>query len=70
MSTALEQHFTVSELSARWNVSMPTVRRWFQDRPDVLQFGVSHRAKKRGYMSIRIPESVAERVYLEQRKAK
>ena len=68
MSEALEQHFTAAELAKRWHVSTPTIRRWFQDRSDVIQFGTQHRAKKRGYVSIRIPASVAERVYLEMRK--
>jgi hypothetical protein len=69
MSTATEQHFTPEELAKRWHVDAGTVRRWFRDRPDVIRFGTEHRAKKRGHVSLRIPESVAELVYVSMRKA-
>ena len=66
MSTALEQHFTLPELANRWNVDYKTVQRWFENRSDVLKFGAGHRPTKRRHISIRIPASVAEKVYRER----
>ncbi len=70
MSTALEQHYTIPELAALWHLDYKTVQRWFEDREDVLRFGNEHRPKKRRHVSIRIPASVAEKVYREQRPKK
>ena len=67
MSTALEKHFTIPELAKLWHLDYKTVQRWFEDREDVLKFGREHRASKRRHVSIRIPASVAEQVYREQR---
>jgi hypothetical protein len=67
MSTAMEQHFTIPELAALWSLDPNTVRRWFENRDDVLKFGHEHRARKRRHVSIRIPASVAEKVYSEKR---
>ncbi len=65
MSLALEQHFTLPELAKRWNVDYKTVQRWFENRDDVLRFGTGHRPMKRRHVSIRVPVSVAEKVYRE-----
>jgi hypothetical protein len=66
MSNALEQHFTLPELAERWHVDYKTVQRWFEGRDDVLRFGHEHRPMKRRHVSIRVPASVAEKVYLER----
>jgi hypothetical protein len=66
MTRALEQHFTLPELAQRWHLDYKTVQRWFENRDDVLRFGHEHRPKKRRHVSIRVPASVAEKVYLER----
>jgi hypothetical protein len=62
-SAMLEKHFSVHELAALWGFSRGVVRRWFMDEPGVLREGSSFRRGKRGYVTLRIPRSVAERVY-------
>lgn len=63
--TALEQHFTCKELAKTWGVSANTVREWVEHREDVLRFGSEHRSRKRRYVSIRVPESVAVKIHAE-----
>ncbi len=65
---AFERHFSVKELAGIWGLDESTVRRLFQDVPGVLKIGKTGRRGKRGYMSLRIPESVARRFH-EQRCA-
>jgi hypothetical protein len=59
-----ERHFAVEELANLWSVSSDTVRRLFEGEPGVLVLastrGLGH---KRRYRTLRIPESVAARVY-------
>ncbi len=66
MSLALEQHFTLPELAKRWHVDYKTVQRWFENREDVLKFGIGHRPMRRRHISIRVPASAAEKVYRER----
>jgi hypothetical protein len=63
-----ERHYSVNELSVMWNLSKQTVRRLFQDEPGVLRISEEEAHHKRGYVTLRIPESVARRVH--QRLAK
>jgi hypothetical protein len=59
-----ERHYTVTEIAAIWNLSKDTVRRLFQNEPGVLVLGdTSPRRRKRLYKTLRIPESVAQRVH-------
>jgi hypothetical protein len=62
-SLAAEQHYTPNELASLWQVDPKTVRRMFQDEPGVLRFGSQESRYKRGYISMRIPASVAARVH-------
>lgn len=57
-----ERHFSPEELGKLWGYSRDTMIRWFRDEPGVLVHSTPSR-KKRAYETIRIPESVAERVY-------
>jgi hypothetical protein len=61
----LEVHYTLRELSQSWQVSMRSLRPHFTDEPGVVKFGVPGltRGRKRPYVSLRIPASVAQRVY-------
>jgi hypothetical protein len=62
--TALENHFTPQELAELWKFDESTIRRMFIDEPGVLKYGKqSRRDGRRNYVTLRIPESVARRVY-------
>jgi hypothetical protein len=58
------KHFRVRELAESWELSDDTVRKVFEAEPGVLHIGSEHSTgHKRRYCSLRIPASVAERVY-------
>ena len=57
-----EPHYTVYELAEIWRVSPDSIRRRFHDEEGVIHLGNPNR-KRRIYDPIRIPRSVAERVY-------
>jgi len=61
----MERHYTAVELAKAWHMSERLVREWFINEPGVIKFGVGKLTKnrKRTYVSLRIPESVARRVY-------
>jgi len=58
----IEKHYTPAEIADRIGVSDDTVRRMFEQEPGVLVIGAKGNAKGRRYRTIRIPESVADRV--------
>ena len=62
---ALERHFTPKELGKLWGFSEDKIREMFREVPGVLKVGHTFRRSKNGYLSIRIPESVAVRVHQE-----
>ena len=62
-SRIFERHFSVAELAAAWGLSADTVRRMFENEPDVLIFESAERCSSRRRRTLRIPQSVAERVY-------
>ncbi len=62
-SRLFERHFSPAELAAAWNLSEDTVRRLFEREPEVLIFENPERESARRRRTLRIPESVAERVY-------
>jgi hypothetical protein len=64
----LERHYTLSELSKAWHVSRATLYVWFANEPDVIRYGSAklRKGKTRTHLSLRIPESVARRVYLQR----
>ena len=66
LSPALERHFTPKELAELWGFNENTIRRLFIDEPGVLKYGAPCRRGKRQYISLRIPQSVAERVHRER----
>ena len=66
MAAALERHYTADEVAAMWRLDATTVRKIFRDEPGVLKIGEQHRRAKRGYVTLRIPESVVRRFH-EQR---
>jgi hypothetical protein len=59
-----EHHFTPQELAELWNVSVQTIREIFQREEGVLKIGREGTRSRRRYKTLRIPESVAERVQM------
>jgi hypothetical protein len=58
-----ETHYTPAELAEMWGVSTETVRVLFREEPGVLKIGPDGTRFRRGYKTLRIPYSVAERVH-------
>lgn len=61
----LEKHFTMAELAKAWHMDPKTIRKWFADEPGVLRFGSDKlkKGRQRTNVNLRVPESVALRVY-------
>lgn len=72
---ATEKHFTPHQVAERWGLSPSKVRRIFVNEPGVVLIGEPSRRVgrilKRGYWTMRIPESVVARLHrrLTSRKA-
>jgi hypothetical protein len=63
ITAVFDRHYKPTELAKLWGFHADKIRDWFEDEPGVL---VEHRPEqmhKRGYKSMRIPASVAVRVY-------
>jgi hypothetical protein len=58
-----ERHFAPQELADLWNVSVQTIREIFEREEGVLKIGRDGSRTRRRYKTLRIPESVAERVH-------
>jgi hypothetical protein len=58
-----ERHFSPKELAALWNVSNATIMNIFRREPGVLLLHPPRRRGVRTKITMRIPESVVERVY-------
>ena len=61
--SATEIHFSPAELAKLWGVSTETVRTIFREEPGVLKIGKPGTRFRRGYFTLRIPKTVAERVH-------
>ena len=66
---SLERHFSVGELANLWDLSEQTIRRMFAGEPGVIEWGHTESRFKRGYITMRIPESVVQRVHCRLRSA-
>jgi hypothetical protein len=62
----VDPHYPPSFYAHLWGLSESTVLRWFQDRDDVLKVSVPGKNGKRTRVEIRIPFSVAMKVYHER----
>jgi hypothetical protein len=62
----LEKHYTVGELAEAWGLVEDTIRPWFIDVPGVLKIEHKLRKGKRGYLVMRVPESIARKIYRER----
>jgi hypothetical protein len=58
-----ELHYSGSELAELWGLSSDTIRRLFEDEPGVVTIGERNPRRKRRYVTLRIPQSVAARVH-------
>ncbi len=65
---ALERHYSIQEIAKMWSMSPASVRRMFADVAGVLRVGSEERRFKRGYVTLRIPESVLQKFHAEHRK--
>lgn len=57
-----ERHFTVPELASMWRLSREFVRQVVQHEPGVTEW-VRQQPGRRRYRVLRVPQSVAERLY-------
>jgi hypothetical protein len=57
-----ERHFTIRELSKLWSLSPEFVRQIIKNEPGVTEW-VRQQPGKRRYRVLRVPRSVAERLY-------
>lgn len=60
-----ERHYTIAEIAELWSLSRDSVTRLFEKEPGVLALGTKKPRGKRRYLTLRISESVLERVYRE-----
>lgn len=58
-----ERHYAVVEIAELWNLSRDVVRKIFENEPGVMVLGSDGSRRKRGYRTLRVPESVLERVH-------
>jgi hypothetical protein len=58
-----ERHYAVAEVGELWNLSADVVRKLFEREPGVFVLGDHGSRTKRGYTTLRIPQSVVERVH-------
>ena len=65
---ALERHYSVNEIAKSWGLSGNTIRRMFENEPGVIEWGSAESRFARGYRTLRIPESVMQRVHRRLRK--
>jgi len=63
LALGLERHYSVAEIAEMWGLSEKTVRRMFEEEDGVLKWGAPETRRKRGYITLRIPESVLLRVH-------
>ncbi len=63
MPAAVERHYTPAEVAELWNLDVETIRRIFQHEHGIVVLQSPVNKHKRPYKTIRIPQSVLERVH-------
>lgn len=58
-----ERHYTPTELAIEWHLSVSTIRRWCNEHGGVIMIDRPEVMNKRGYRTIRIPETIAKEIY-------
>lgn len=59
----VERHFTAGEVAELWHLNVETVRRLFEHEPSVIVLQAPIGNGKRTYRTLRIPQSVLDRVH-------
>jgi len=59
----VERHYTPSEVAGLWQLNVETIRRLFHDEPGVMVLQAPAKKGRRPYKTIRIPQSVLERIH-------
>ena len=62
-TNSFEQHYKPEQLAKLWSLSATTIRRMFEKEPGVFVVDRPEKMHKRAYKTVRIPHSVALRVY-------
>jgi transcriptional regulator GlxA family with amidase domain len=62
-TAATERHLTVDEIATNWGLSRDTIRRLFMPEDGVMKIVRPGTRCKRTHTTLRIPESVMERVH-------
>jgi len=62
-SVHIERHYAVTEIAEMWNLSVDKVRELFENEPGVLVLGERSPRHKRRHVTLRIPQTVLERVH-------
>ena len=62
----IDPHFSAQFYAELWGISQSTVIRWFQDMDGVLKLAKTSKNSKRTRVELRIPFSLAMRVYRER----
>lgn len=60
---AEERHYAPSEVAELWHLNVETIRGIFQNESGILVLHAPTQKGKRSYKTIRIPQSVLERVH-------
>ena len=63
----LEPHYSVQQVARLWGLGVDKVRELFCDELGVIGVGQPETRFKRGYITLRIPESVVRRVHTKLR---
>lgn len=58
-----ERHFSPQQLGNDWGLDVESIRNIFRNEPGVIKLGEKNPKHKRAYITLRIPESVAQRVH-------
>jgi len=66
---ASEKHYSVIEIAKLWALSEKTVRKIFEREPGVIHWCTEEKLHKRGYRTLRVPETVFYRVHRKLRRA-
>jgi len=61
--SALERHYTISEIAAAWNYSPKTVRNLFAQMEGVVRISNPSGRRKRPYVTLRVPASLLEQTH-------
>jgi len=61
----LEKHYSAKQIAEAWGMDRSTVFKMFADEPGVFRLGATTE-RRRTRRELRIPESVAARVYAER----